>query len=417
MSSVALARLDDGTYGTCERVRWRHRRRPTRGDARHAVLHRPRRVTRVPRPAPHPSSWCVTGPRRGLRRPPDQPLLRQPASRRTQDGRSGVGRRAAPARPSSSCGRRMSGPDRRHSVGVARRVAAGARRRGRPRPVLAAALLHDVGKIDARLRHLRAGGGHAVGRLIGRDDDVIRAWTRATRLHPTGRAVPAAPGARRRPAGAGRQRSAHRGLGAGAPSPRGAVDDPPRDRRGAPRGRRRLTHVAADGRRARAQPAGSSPRFRRARASVGAATSRAFAAPMARSDGRSLGVGRQLGVALLDGTQGLDDRLGAGLLEVAVLGVAIGDDRRRRRRGTPPGSTAGSTPRAWRRGRSGPRSSVSVTARLIFLATTSRGSSSTRIVPCGESSDFDIFRVGCWRSITRAPIAGIVASGTTKVSP
>lgn len=47
--------------------------------------------------------------------------------------------------------RRMHGPDRRHSVGVAREVE---RRLGDEgtRPVLAAALLHDVGKIDAGLR-------------------------------------------------------------------------------------------------------------------------------------------------------------------------------------------------------------------------------------------------------------------------
>ncbi len=46
--------------------------------------------------------------------------------------------------------RRMSRTDRRHAVGVARRVerALGAEA---PRPVIAAALLHDVGKIDAGL--------------------------------------------------------------------------------------------------------------------------------------------------------------------------------------------------------------------------------------------------------------------------
>ncbi len=46
--------------------------------------------------------------------------------------------------------RRMSGPDRRHAVAVARRVedALGA---GAHRPVLAAALLHDVGKVEAAL--------------------------------------------------------------------------------------------------------------------------------------------------------------------------------------------------------------------------------------------------------------------------
>ena len=45
---------------------------------------------------------------------------------------------------------RMSGPDRRHAVGVARRAAA-ARGPRAERPVLAAALLHDVGKIESGL--------------------------------------------------------------------------------------------------------------------------------------------------------------------------------------------------------------------------------------------------------------------------
>jgi hypothetical protein len=45
--------------------------------------------------------------------------------------------------------RRLSGPDRRHAVGVARRVDAAL---GRPdRAVLAAALLHDTGKLDSGL--------------------------------------------------------------------------------------------------------------------------------------------------------------------------------------------------------------------------------------------------------------------------
>ena len=46
--------------------------------------------------------------------------------------------------------RRMSNADRRHSVRVARRVEA-ALGEDAPRPVMAAALLHDVGKTDAHL--------------------------------------------------------------------------------------------------------------------------------------------------------------------------------------------------------------------------------------------------------------------------
>ncbi|MDQ3757018.1 MAG: phosphohydrolase, partial [Actinomycetota bacterium] len=43
--------------------------------------------------------------------------------------------------------RRMSGPDRRHAVGVAKRVEAALGAQATP-PVLAAALLHDVGKVE-----------------------------------------------------------------------------------------------------------------------------------------------------------------------------------------------------------------------------------------------------------------------------
>jgi hypothetical protein len=46
--------------------------------------------------------------------------------------------------------RRMSGADRRHAVGVARRVERALGNEA-TRPVLAAALLHDVGKTEARL--------------------------------------------------------------------------------------------------------------------------------------------------------------------------------------------------------------------------------------------------------------------------
>jgi hypothetical protein len=46
--------------------------------------------------------------------------------------------------------RRMSGPDRRHAVGVAKRVEEALGERATP-AVLAAALLHDVGKVEAGL--------------------------------------------------------------------------------------------------------------------------------------------------------------------------------------------------------------------------------------------------------------------------
>lgn len=54
----------------------------------------------------------------------------------------------------------MSAPDQRHAVGVARRVA----ETHTERPVLAAALLHDVGKIDAALGTF----GRVAATLVGR---------------------------------------------------------------------------------------------------------------------------------------------------------------------------------------------------------------------------------------------------------
>jgi hypothetical protein len=47
--------------------------------------------------------------------------------------------------------RRMSGPDRRHAVGVARDTLQLLGGNEQPREVVAAALLHDVGKVEARL--------------------------------------------------------------------------------------------------------------------------------------------------------------------------------------------------------------------------------------------------------------------------
>jgi hypothetical protein len=60
--------------------------------------------------------------------------------------------------------------------------------------------------------------------------------------------------------------------------------------------------------------------------------------------------------------------------------------------------------------------SESVTA-LLMRFVIAVGSSSSAIVPWGESADFDIFAVGFCRSMMRAPTGGIAASGTTSVSP
>jgi hypothetical protein len=75
---------------------------------------------------------------------------------------------------------RMYGPDRRHSVQVAREVE---RRLGveATRPVLAAALLHDIGKLDAGLRTF----GRVVATLtiavVGRDE--VISWQRTRGIH------------------------------------------------------------------------------------------------------------------------------------------------------------------------------------------------------------------------------------------
>ena len=70
---------------------------------------------------------------------------------------------------------RMYGPDRRHSVAIGREVES--RLGGRTtQPVLAAALLHDVGKIDADLRTWGRVIATMSGFVAGRDTADI--WTR-----------------------------------------------------------------------------------------------------------------------------------------------------------------------------------------------------------------------------------------------
>lgn len=68
-------------------------------------------------------------------------------------------------------------PDRRHAIGVARRAAEALGEQA-TRPIMAAALLHDVGKIDARLRTYGRVAATLSGKLIGHDEDVIHNWTR-----------------------------------------------------------------------------------------------------------------------------------------------------------------------------------------------------------------------------------------------
>jgi hypothetical protein len=113
--------------------------------------------------------------------------------------------------------RRMSGPDRRHAVAVAKRVEAALGAQATP-PVLAAALLHDVGKVESGfglpgrvvatvagltgrreltprvaqyLRHDELGAG--LLELAGSDPLTV-AWAREHHLPPEQWTVPAALG-------------------------------------------------------------------------------------------------------------------------------------------------------------------------------------------------------------------------------
>ncbi len=70
--------------------------------------------------------------------------------------------------------RRLSGPDRRHSVAVARAVSARLGERA-DRRVRAAALLHDVGKLDARLRTFGRVVATLSALVAGRD--TARLWS------------------------------------------------------------------------------------------------------------------------------------------------------------------------------------------------------------------------------------------------
>lgn len=74
---------------------------------------------------------------------------------------------------------RMKPADRRHAAGVARRVERTLGDRA-DREVLAAALLHDVGKIEADFGPYRRVIATLSAAAVRRDPDVIRAWTRTT---------------------------------------------------------------------------------------------------------------------------------------------------------------------------------------------------------------------------------------------
>jgi len=71
--------------------------------------------------------------------------------------------------------RRMSSPDRRHAVVVARRVDAALGPEA-SRPVLTAALLHDVGKIESGFGPVRRAAATVAGMVRGHD--AAREWRR-----------------------------------------------------------------------------------------------------------------------------------------------------------------------------------------------------------------------------------------------
>ncbi len=73
--------------------------------------------------------------------------------------------------------KRMSSQDRRHSIGVARRVE-DALGDGATRPVVAAALLHDVGKIESRLGTMLRVVATASAAIAGRETAEL--WVTST---------------------------------------------------------------------------------------------------------------------------------------------------------------------------------------------------------------------------------------------
>jgi hypothetical protein len=76
--------------------------------------------------------------------------------------------------------RRMYGPDRRHSAQVARDVERRLGHEATP-PVLAAALLHDIGKLDAGLRTFGRVVATLTIAIVGRDE--VLTWQRTRGLH------------------------------------------------------------------------------------------------------------------------------------------------------------------------------------------------------------------------------------------
>jgi len=96
--------------------------------------------------------------------------------------------------------RRMSGADRRHAVGVARRTVAELQTSAggtvADRDVVAAALLHDVGKIEAGLGTWARAGVTFAAMATGRDH--LLSWSGAADMQPAAQAGQAARAGSRR---------------------------------------------------------------------------------------------------------------------------------------------------------------------------------------------------------------------------
>jgi HD domain len=79
----------------------------------------------------------------------------------------------------------MSGPDRRHAVGVARRTIRLLSPHPAPRDVVAAALLHDIGKIESSFGTFARVGVTFAALAIGRTRLLHWAGNTSRKAHPT----------------------------------------------------------------------------------------------------------------------------------------------------------------------------------------------------------------------------------------
>ncbi len=83
---------------------------------------------------------------------------------------------------------RMSGPDRRHAVGVARETVQLLQPASPPREVVAAALLHDVGKVESGLGTFARVGVTVAAMAAGRDRLLAWSASAAPQSRPSWRA-------------------------------------------------------------------------------------------------------------------------------------------------------------------------------------------------------------------------------------